>query len=143
MLFRSVGNILSVTDALNRTTNYGYDDLDRQTSRTNALNQTTTISYNKVGNILTINSPIAGQTTSYGYDKLNRKTSTTDALGQTQSVVYNTLGNISSTTDELGRTTSYEYDKVDRLTPHSASWRGIKIIRKLGHTEDNSGDKRD
>jgi RHS repeat-associated protein len=78
--------------------------------------QTTSISYNKVGKILTRTSPIAGHTTSYGYDKLNRKTSTTDALNQTQTITYNILGNVSSTTDELGRTTSYEYDKVDRLT---------------------------
>ncbi len=113
--YNKVGDVLSVTDALNRTTSYAYDALDRQISVTDALGYTNTNTYNAVGNILTTTDAL-NRTTSYSYDNLNRKISTTDALNQTQSVTYDRVGNTLTTTDELGRTTNYGYDSLDRQT---------------------------
>jgi RHS repeat-associated protein len=113
--YNKVGDVITVTDALNRTTSYAYDALDRQISVTDALGYTSTNTYNAVGNILTTTDAL-NRTTSYSYDNLNRQISTTNALNQTQSVTYDSVGNTLTTTDELGRTTSYGYDLVDRQT---------------------------
>jgi RHS repeat-associated protein len=113
--YNKVGDVITVTDALNRTTSYAYDALSRQIGVTDALNHTNLTSYNAVGNILTTTDAL-NRTTSYSYDNLNRQISTTDALNQTQSVTYDRVGNTLTTTDELGRTTSYGYDSLDRQT---------------------------
>jgi RHS repeat-associated protein len=113
--YDQVGDVLSVTDALNRTTSFVYDALNRQISQTDALGYTSSVAYNAIGNIISTTDALS-RTTSFGYDNLNRRISSTDALGQTQSVTYDIVGNVLSTTDELGRTSSFGYDSVDRRT---------------------------
>ena len=43
--YDGVGNVITKTDELVRTTRYGYDVLDRQTTRTDALDRTSTNGY--------------------------------------------------------------------------------------------------
>jgi RHS repeat-associated protein len=116
---------------LDRTTNYTYDAVDRQTAITDALGHATTYTYDAVGNRTQITDAL-GQTTKYSYNSLNRNTSITDALGQSSLAGYDHVGNVTTTTDKLGRVTNYGYDELNRK---------ISTTDPLNHTNTNTYDK--
>ena len=88
------GNLTSVTNALNQTTNYAYDSLGRLTTITDALNHATTM----------------------GYDANSYVSSQTDALNHATTFQYDLVGNLKNVFDPLGRETRMVYDNLDRLT---------------------------
>ncbi len=108
-----MGNIVSNTDEVGRTTNYSYDAIDRQTAITDALGHATTYTYDAVGNRLQVADAL-GQTTKYVYDSLDRQIQVIDAKNQITRTGYDAIGNIRSITDAVGNITSYTYDALDR-----------------------------
>lgn len=87
------GLLLSMTDALNRTTDFSYDWLGNTTSITRLAGTS------------------GAMTTSYGYDlRFSEVSSVTDPLGNTTSFSYDSHGNMLTATDPLGNTTAYSYN---------------------------------
>jgi len=66
--FDNVGNILSIVDALNSTTqSFTYDDLDRISTASETSGYTRAYTYNSIGNILTANESGTVQNYTYGF----------------------------------------------------------------------------
>lgn len=68
-----VGNLLSVTDAVNNQTNYTYDSRNRALTRKDALLKTDTYVYDGNSDI-TQHTDRRCKVTNYTYDALNRRT---------------------------------------------------------------------
>jgi len=65
--FDNVGNILSIVDALNSTTqSFTYDDLDRISTASETSGYTRAYTYNSIGNILSVNESGTVQNYTYG-----------------------------------------------------------------------------
>ncbi len=88
------GNLTSVTNALNQTTSYAFDDFGRLTTITDALNHPTTM----------------------GYDANGYVSAQTDALNHTTNFQYDLVGNLKNVFDPLNRETRMVYDNLDRVT---------------------------
>jgi RHS repeat-associated protein len=112
--YDAVGNQLSVTDPLGRTTSYAYDALDRQVSMTDALGAVTQYAYDAVGNPLSTTDAL-GRTTTSTYDALNREVQQTDPSGAVTQYTYDAVGRLTAVTDPNLNTTAYAYDNLDRL----------------------------
>ncbi len=97
------GNLLSLADALNHTTSYTYDNMDRTLTRTDPLNRQESYVYDLNGNLAS-STDRKGQVTTFTYDPLNR----------VKLVGYNTVVNGGTTTYES--TISYTYDAGNRMT---------------------------
>ena len=134
------GLLLSMTDALNRTTNLSYDamaDLTGVTqlaltsnavttsltynpqyyelsSITDPLGNTTSATYDTNGNLVAVTDPL-GNTTSATYNSAGQPVTMTDPLGNQTQLNYN-AGNLVSVTDPLGRTMSAFVDSATRIS---------------------------
>jgi len=102
--------------SVSKTTSYAFDDHDRLTSVTDPLNRTTNFAY-AVDRI--IDKPIsitdsAGRTTYFVYDKRLRLVQRTDANGAVTRYAYDQRSNLISVTDANGNLTSYSFDRNDR-----------------------------
>jgi RHS repeat-associated protein len=115
MTYDGVGNLLTLTDELNRTTTYGYDALNRQISVTDPLNHATTFTYDAVGNRVAVTDAL-NRITTYTYDALDRQITDTNQLGLSRTYTYNAVGNETSMVDRNGRKTLYVYDALNRQT---------------------------
>jgi RHS repeat-associated protein len=93
----------------------GYDALDRTISTTDAVGQTTSMTYDRVGNLLSITDPDQNRT-SYTYDALDQQLTDTNQLGLSRVYTYDAVGNETSLVDRNGRKTNYVYDALDRQT---------------------------
>jgi len=107
------GLLLSMTDALNRTTNFSYDsmaDVTGITQLTQSSNPiTTTFSYtSQYYEPSSITDPM-GNTTSGTYDSNGNMTSITDPMGNTAQITYSSGGQATSITDPLGDETQLAY----------------------------------
>ncbi|MGH9800736.1 MAG: hypothetical protein ACRD82_10255, partial [Blastocatellia bacterium] len=87
------GNLTSMTNALNQTTNYAYDGFGRMTNITDALNHAMTMAY----------------------DANSYVSSRTDALNHSTTFQYDLVGNLKNVFDPLNRETRMVYDNLDRL----------------------------
>jgi RHS repeat-associated protein len=107
-------------------TSYGYDSHGNMTSMSRYLNTsggnlTTTMTYDGVGNVLTMVDP-NGNTTQYTYDSSDSyPTEITlppaNGVAHVTSYAYDlNTGLVTSTTDMNHQTTSYSYDEMKRLT---------------------------
>lgn len=124
-----VGNLLSTTDHLGRTTTSTYDSRNRVLSVTQPdadlsdyfSAPVTRYKYDLVGNKIQETDAL-GNTTDYQYDNLNRLTATMlpDALVNDRlarpvmTFTYDLSGNLTSTTDAAGRTSLLYYDQLNR-----------------------------
>jgi RHS repeat-associated protein len=109
------GNQVAVTDTLDRTTRYTYDNADRLlTVKDPDENITTSNTYNDAGQLIATTDALL-RVTYYEYDDAGRLKKTTDALGNWTGTTYNADGTVASTTDALGRPTSYTYDSLKRV----------------------------
>ncbi len=121
--YNSLKQVLTVTDALNRTTTNAYDGNGNLTSTTDPNGKVTNYSYNGNGTVASVTNPLKN-TTSFGYDGSGNLTSQVDALGNTSSYTYdannNKLSQIVTRTLANGTsqtlTTGYQYDANNRLT---------------------------
>jgi RHS repeat-associated protein len=112
--YDKVGNLLPITDPLNRITSYTYDAQNRLITETDPLGKTTRYSYDALGNLLSVTDALNNRT-SYQYNALNQRISITDALGKVTRFSYDGLGNLLSVTDPNGNSTTYSYDTLSRL----------------------------
>ena len=69
------GNLVSVTDANNHTTNYAYDADNHNTSRTLPLGMSETFTYNTL-NLITAHTDFRGKTTTSAYTATGHPSST-------------------------------------------------------------------
>ena len=149
MNFDLVGNLTSVVDARNATTQNSYDALNRLDASTDALlgvtdfsyddhdnltqvvaanSATTTFAYDQLDNLLSENSPDRGLI-SYTYDDAGNRLNETDARNVTGTYVY----------DALNRPTSITYPTTAEnvtFTYDDASSEGIGRLRSIS---DQSG----
>jgi RHS repeat-associated protein len=107
--------VTRITDALGRTTSFGYDGMSRKTSMTDANNHQTTYQYDLRGRLTETDYP-DGTSTIDTYDALGRKIASKDQTGVTTQYGYDAEGQITSVTDPLGHVTQYAYDPNGNLT---------------------------
>jgi RHS repeat-associated protein len=118
--FDARGRVASTTDALGRTTDFGFDNLGRKVSSTapapavGADRPVTRYAFDAVGNLTAVTDPL-GFVTAYGYDLLDRRTTVTDARGFSTVTTYDAVGNTTSVADASGNVTRYAYDRRNRL----------------------------
>jgi RHS repeat-associated protein len=130
------GDLKSITDPLNRTTNRFTDALGRLVSITDPAGEFTELTYNPLNQVLTTANPIGGvtsftydgngnlltvkdannHTTSYTYENMDRLATRTDALNRSESYQYDANGNLTQFTDRRGKVTTYVYDNLNRRT---------------------------
>lgn len=135
------GNVASTTQSFAdgsdaRTSIYGYDLLDRQTSITDGEGYTTSIEYDAFGNqtrvivgqyLVAASDPSYSavkaarahvQINQFAFDAADRMLSMTDGEGNITTYGYDAAGNRTSVTEASNtapRTTSYRYDLANRL----------------------------
>ena len=128
--YNAVGNRVSVSDASGNLTGYGYDSLNRVTSKADPLGNTWTYTYNAGGGLVSttdangatigytydtggqltlIDYPDPDPDVSFTYNESGQRASMTDGLGTT-AWSYDDLGRLVSVTDPFGKTVSYQYD---------------------------------
>jgi RHS repeat-associated protein len=133
--FRYLGSDLrSVTDPLNRATNFTWDSLgrlvsvrgpdgnvaraeydarDRLLRHYDAMNRLTQLGYDENGNLLTI-TDAKNNVTEFRYDLRNRRQRRIDALTHSDYWTFDALSNIETHTDRNNRTTTHSYDPLNR-----------------------------
>ncbi|MEZ6192087.1 MAG: LamG-like jellyroll fold domain-containing protein [Phycisphaerales bacterium] len=120
-------NRVRTKDALERFTNFTYDDLGRVITVTDPADFTTQVEYDAYGQpTRTVNS--VGGVTLNEYDENRRLVKTTNAEGAVSEVIYGTpfygrnFERVTVETDPLGYTTRHEYDAVgDRIATTDAN----------------------
>lgn len=126
--YDSRGNMLTVKDALNRTTSFEYNAQNDVTSATDPGGTKTTLDYDSRGNLLSIARPLKGalgsvvdtQTITYTYDPNNRGdvTQITDPRGKVWKFTYDSYGNPISETapptaeNSAGNKTTRTFDEA-------------------------------
>ncbi|MBL8188224.1 MAG: IPT/TIG domain-containing protein, partial [Acidobacteria bacterium] len=118
-----LNQVTSYTDKRNKVTGYGYDAVSPNTltpkgnltSVTNALNQTTNYAYDSFGRLTTITDALNHAMT-MAYDANSYVSSQTDALNHATTFQYDLVGNLKNVFDPLGRETRMVYDNLNRLT---------------------------
>lgn len=105
--------LLTMTDALNRRTDYAYDAQGNLTSFTHMAGTaeaiTTTYTYDPVFNLLlTVTDPL-NHTITFGRDVKGNITSVKDALNHQATIFYNSQGQVTSVKDPLQNTTTVGY----------------------------------
>ena len=104
-----------VSDALNNTTGYTYDVMNRLTKITAPDLSTTQFGYDTRGRRISV-TDANGKVTSYGYDDADRLTSVTDAGGNLTIYGYDTENNMVDITDAASHQTGFAYDSLGRVT---------------------------
>lgn len=116
--YDAMGNLLTSTDALGRTTSYTWDALNDETSVTDPTGVKTTMTYDAAGNLLSRSTPLTatGQqsTTTLAYDPAHPGDviAVTDPLGNRTSVSYDANGDIVSATDPAGDRSTFGFNAI-------------------------------
>ena len=116
--FNSDSDVLSVTDAVNRTTSYAYDLLGRVSTQTDAASKITRYFYDGADRLTTVRDALL-RDVKIEYDDLDRRTAVVE-LGVTPNprteYSYDAADNVVSVKDAEGRLTSYAFDALSRNT---------------------------
>ena len=112
--------VLSVTDPLNRRTEYAYDSMGNVTSVTRMAGiseaVTTGFAYESSFNqVASVTDPL-NHTTAFAYDSKGNLTGVTDALNHQTTFSYNSAGQPISATDPLGNTAQFAYYAGDLVS---------------------------
>jgi len=124
------GNLLTSTDALNRSVKATYNQFDLPLTVTDADQVTTTYTYDGAGNLKTLSTPLRGtaqvrqSVLSYDPARPGDVVSVTDPKGKAWARAYDTYGNVVSETDPLGNKTLYGYDAAKGWMTSAVSPRG-------------------
>jgi RHS repeat-associated protein len=131
--FDTRGNVISITDRLNKTESWQYRTfanasdydplLNQMTQYTDKLGRVTGYGYDAVspnsltprGNMTTMTNAL-NQVTTYAYDGFGRVTSVTDALNHATTMGYDANGYVNAQTDALNHSTTFLYDLVGNQT---------------------------
>jgi RHS repeat-associated protein len=116
-----MSNLTGVTDALNRTTNYEYDDFNRlkkikypeATAGAGRLEENFT--YDLAGNLLEKKDQ-ANRITSFCYDSANRLTTTTDTALNITAYEHNARSQLTAVVDAINQRYEFTYDALGRVT---------------------------
>ena len=115
--YDAAGNLLRIRDPKGNPITIGYDELNRENSRTDANGNVWLTKYDLAGNVIERSAPGNPRlVTTYGYDLGNQLISI--LLPGTATAItfdYDNNGNRTQMVDATG-TTLYEYDAVNRLT---------------------------
>ena len=142
--YTPLGQIATSSDALGHSTNYAYDDFQRQASVTDANLAVTSYAYYSDGALESVKDP-DNNTTTYTRDALDRVTEETTPLGST----YTTYdgGNVSEVVDADNRTTQYTYDRFNNVVGEYWYAAGVtpatdrsNAYTTLGYTYDADGE---
>lgn len=121
--YDAIGNRLTTTDALNRTTRYTYDGLNDLTSVTDPLNVTTALTYDASGNLTGLARPLTGTSQIRGTGLVyadgahpGDPTALVDPNGHSWGFAYDANGDPVAVTDPAGSRTTYAYDGIGRRT---------------------------
>ena len=132
--YNAIGQLLSVQDNANLSTNFGYNTQGNRTTTTDPLGHVVTVGYDKFGRKTTMNDPDLGAWT-YAYNVLGELISQRDAKLQTTSMQYDILGRMVKRTDHGGLVSDWIYN--DNL--NAGNTPGYKAIGKLNvETSSNS-----
>jgi RHS repeat-associated protein len=112
------GNLLTETDADGNTVTYAYNARNEDVSMTDALDRTTEYGYDADGNLITITDPTGG-TMTYTYTTENEVATVTDPTGGTTTYGYDLDGELTSLTDPNGFETTFAYDDLGLLVGQS------------------------
>ncbi|HEX3636282.1 MAG TPA: DUF6531 domain-containing protein, partial [Paraburkholderia sp.] len=155
-------DLTSVTDALNRTTQYTtdaagrvtavqdplgnkttrtLDALDRTTDVTDALGGITHFTWDRARHLLSQADP-KGVTTRYTYNTIGRPVSKTDPQGRSEIYTWTPAGQLQSVTDRKGQVTGYTYDEAGRLKRIAfQAAAGAPSTRRWNYVWDNTMDR--
>ena len=132
-----------MTDQLNHTTAYTYDDADRLTAITDAASHVTQYAYDTEDNLTSI-TDANNHTTSFAYNPRGWVTQTTFPSSHAETYDYDATGNLTLKTDRKGQTITYVYDALNRLTqknyPDSTNVEYIyDLVGKVTQVNDPTG----
>jgi RHS repeat-associated protein/uncharacterized repeat protein (TIGR01451 family) len=113
--YDDAGKVKTVTDAEGGVRTFGYDDAERLASITDATNRSVQFGYDQVGNLRTVTDP-AGKSTTFDYDERDRLVAETDPTRRTARYSYDEAGHLRRVTDPANQTTEYEADAAGRVT---------------------------
>jgi RHS repeat-associated protein len=119
MAYDAEGQVLTVTDPLNRVTTYSYSVRGWVATVTDPMGFSATYVYSPTGKLTGDYGYLDGQwvdTAGYSYDSDDRAVSYTDGLGHWTTYSYDGVGNRKSVTDANNNATTYSYDSRNRLT---------------------------
>lgn len=117
----NTGNELSYTNGRNRTTSYGYDNLNRLVWVSDPLLRSAYYGYDAVDNCISTRDPRSASPTDntyltgYGPNDLNRLGTLTDPLSRSYAYIYDRSGNLTDILLPNGQTEHFDYDKANRL----------------------------
>jgi len=143
--YDEVGNLLSVTNALNQVTNHTYDNRNRLTKTTYPdITKFETYAYDEVGNLRT-KTDRAGQVTTYTYEPNARYRLTSIDYGSTTpnpdiGYAYDLNDNPTTITNYAtnpATTVAYVYDGIDRATNETDTISGRSY--SVGYAYDPAG----
>src|SRR5208282_1137183 len=109
------GNRLTSLDALNNTTTYAYDSMNRLTKITAPDQTYTQFAYDYRGRRISV-TDANGKTTAYQYDDADRLLAVTDAAQNSTIYGYDTENNMVGITDAANHQTAFAYDALGRVT---------------------------
>jgi RHS repeat-associated protein len=116
-------DVTSVTDPLNHTATFAYNEKHNLIAATDPLNNATTYTYNSAGRPLSAKDAL-NNTTQLTYDN-GDLVAVTDARGQTLSAFIDSAGRLLSSRSPLGQSSRYEYDSLDRVVKATDPLGGI------------------
>src|SRR6266496_4659202 len=116
-----MSNLTGITDPLNRTTNYSYDDFNRLAkikypeATPGAARLEENLAYDLAGNLIT-QTDQATRVTAFCYDNANRLTSTIDPAQKTTAYEYNARSQMTAVVDAINQRYEFVYDPLGRVT---------------------------
>jgi RHS repeat-associated protein len=114
----SLGELVQITDPLNRITRRELDILGRLQAEVDPLSNRTGYEYDAVDQVTAIVDP-QGRRTDFAYDGNGNRTSVTDAVDGVRQYVYDAKNRQTSYVDALGKVETYAYDGMDNLVASS------------------------
>jgi len=128
--------LISVSDPLNRTARFGYDEDNRKIAATNAANEITRQSWSQRSELTQVTTPVSttikrrydaagnhvtltnrnGKQWQFQYDAANRLTNTLTPLNRQTSQTWNHHGLLATVKEPSGDTATLTYDPKGRLT---------------------------
>ncbi len=107
--YDSAGNILSLTNSLNQTWIYAYDQLGRMISTIDPEENSTLYQYDLFNNLEQVTDS-QGNIIYNNYDKLNRLILVTDNTSHSTRYMYNSVSNLTKIVDSNNNSTIFGYD---------------------------------